>query len=359
MISIVVPVYKSEKTLGGCLDSLLAQTYKDIEVICVVDGSPDSCGDICDAYAAKDARVKSIKRENGGVSSARNRGIEEAKGEYLLFVDSDDTVDPTYCEKMWNAHLETGAELVICGFHHWYVGRDVVKVPSNPGVYNINTYRGMDSSACQIDTHKDENTGVEKDFSVNFLTLYQEGFLNMPWNKLFKKELAGRFDTSLSLGEDLLFNMSYLEQCEKVAVIRDALIHYIQEEKGNTLSTKKRADKLEIAAKVCAGVQAFYEKITGDHNLHPVIAGKFVMEFLDECESLPFDKQTTKKEKLQAIKRLANHGQFMEANKIAEVTVLDYKILQWCFAHGMWKLIYPLCVVRKGVVVVARWIWNR
>ena len=74
MLSIVVPVYKSEKTLAGCLDSLLAQTYKDIEVICVVDGSPDSCGDICDAYAAKDARVKSIKRENGGVSSARNRG---------------------------------------------------------------------------------------------------------------------------------------------------------------------------------------------------------------------------------------------------------------------------------------------
>ena len=134
MISIVVPVYKSEKTLPGCLDSLLAQTYKDIEVICVVDGSPDSCGDICDAYAAKDVRVKSIKRENGGVSSARNRGIEEAKGDYLLFVDSDDTVEADYCEKMWNAHKETGADLVICGFHHWYVGRDVVKLPSNPGV---------------------------------------------------------------------------------------------------------------------------------------------------------------------------------------------------------------------------------
>ena len=346
MISIVVPVYKSEKTLGGCLDSLLAQTYQDIEVICVVDGSPDSCGDICDAYAKKDRRVKSIKRENGGVSSARNRGIEEAKGEYLLFVDSDDTVEPTYCEKMWNAHLETGAELVICGFHHWYVGRDVIKVPSNPGVYLTGVGESQQSVAGAA-------------FAKDFLTLYQEGFLNMPWNKLFKKELAGRFDTSLSLGEDLLFNMSYLEQCEKAAVIRDALIHYIQEEKGNTLSTKKRADKLEIAAKVCAGVQAFYEKITGDRKLHPVIAGKFVMEFLDECESLPFDKQTSKKEKLQVIKRLANHKQFMEANKIAEVTVLDYKILQWCFAHGMWKLIYPLCVARKGVVVIARWIWNR
>ena len=83
------------------------------------------------------------------------------------------------------------------------------------------------------------------------------------------------------------------------------------------------------------------------------------MEFLDECESLPFDKKSSKKEKLAVVERLANHKEFMEANKIAEVTVLDYKILQWCFAHRMWKLIYPICVLRKGVVVVARWIWNR
>lgn len=335
MISIVVPVYKSEKTLSGCLESLMAQTYKDIEVVCVIDGSPDSCGDICDAYAAKDERIKVIKRENGGVSSARNRGIDEAKGDYIIFVDSDDTVESTYCEKMWNAHVETGADLVLCGFHHWYVGRDVPKSPSNPGVYDTNTY------------------------AKDFLKLYQEGFLNMPWNKLFKKELAGRFDTSLSLGEDLLFNMNYMEKCSKVAVISDALIHYIQEEKGNTLSTKKRENKLEIASKVCAGVQGYYGKLTGKNELHPVIAGKFVMEFLDECESLPFDKKTPKAEKLQVIRKLANHKEFMEANRIAEVTVLDYKVLQWCFCHGMWRLIYPICVLRKGVVVVARWIWNR
>ena len=334
MISIVVPVYKSEKTLAGCLNSLLAQTYSDIEVICVIDGSPDSCGEICDGYAQKDARVKSIKRENGGVSSARNRGIEEARGEYLMFVDSDDTVEPDYCEKMWKAHTETGADLVICGFHHWYVGRDVKKIPSNPGVYDTKAY------------------------AEDFLKLYQEGFLNMPWNKLFKKSEAGCFDTSLSLGEDLLFNMNYLEKCDKIAVISDALIHYIQEEKGNTLSTKKRDNKLEIASKVCAGVQNYYKKISGEDKLHPVIAGKFVMEFLDECESLPFDRKTSKKEKLAVIKRLASHKEFMEANKIAEVTVLDYKVLQWCFAHGMWRIIYPICVLRKGVVVVARWIWN-
>ena len=335
MISIIVPVYKSEKTLGGCLDSLLCQTYPDIEIICVVDGSPDACGVICDAYAKKDSRVRPIKRDNGGVSSARNRGILEAKGEYLMFVDSDDTVVPDYCEKMWNAYEDTGADLVICGFHHWYVGRDVPKVPSGPGVYETKAYQ---------DT---------------FLTLYQEGFLNMPWNKLFRKELAGCFDTSLSLGEDLLFNMDYLEKCERIAVIPDALIHYIQEEKGNTLSSKKRTNKLEIALRVCDKVQSYYEKISGTTGFHPVIAGKFVMEFLDDCEKLPFDQSMSKKEKLLMIQNLSKNQKFQEANKVAHVTAADYKILRWCFGHGMSRLGYPLCVIRKGVVVVARWICNR
>ncbi|MGN0335852.1 MAG: glycosyltransferase family 2 protein [Lachnospiraceae bacterium] len=335
MISIIVPVYKSEKTLADCLNSLLAQTLHEIEIICVVDGSPDSCGDICDSFAAKDDRVKVIKRRNGGVSSARNRGIEEAGGEYIAFVDSDDTVDPQYCEKLLDAVEKTGADLAVCGFHHWYIGRDVEKKPAIVGTFSAN--------------------GFEKEF----LGLYQTGFLNMPWNKLFKKEKAGAFPSGLSLGEDLLFNMDYLEHCETITVIPDALYHYIQEENGNTLSSKKRDDKLEIASRVCAGVQKYYEKLSGQKMLHPVIAGKFVMEFLDDCEKLPFDRETKRQEKIHAIRALSENAEFLEACAIAEVTAPDYKVLQWCFNHKMWKLVYPICVCRKWVVVVARWIWNR
>lgn len=335
MISIVVPVYKSEKTLGGCLESLMAQSYQDIEIICVVDGSPDQCGDICDAYGKKDSRIRVIKRENGGVSSARNRGIEESVGDFLMFVDSDDTVEPDYCETMWKAQKETGADMVICGFHHWFIGRDIEKSPAGTGVYDT------------------------KNYAEDFLKLYQAGFLNMPWNKLFKKELAGRFDTSLSLGEDLLFNMDYLEKCEKVTVIYDALYHYIQEEKGNTLSSKKREDKLEIASRVCKTVQSYYGKLTGKTGLHPVIAGKFVMEFLDDCERLPFDRTMPKKEKLQMIRSLAKNQEFVRAAQTAQVTQLDYYVLQMCFAYKMWRLVYPVCVMRKGIVMIARCLWNR
>lgn len=335
MISIIVPVYKSEKTLGGCLESLLAQTYRDIEVICVVDGSPDSCGEICDRYAKKDGRVRVIKRANGGVSSARNRGIAEAAGEYIAFVDSDDTVEPDYCEKLLEAMEKTGAQLVICGFHHWYVGRDVVKKPETEAVYET------------------------ADYAEDFLSLYRDGYLNMPWNKLFRKEPAGSFDASLSLGEDLLFNMDYLEKCSRIAVIPEALYHYIQEEKGNTLSSKKREDKLEIASKVCARVQSYYGSLTGESKLHPVIAGKFVMEFLDDCERMPFDKNTPGAEKRQMIRNLAANAEFVRANETAAVTMPDYKLLQWCFRKHLTGLVYPICLLRKGIVIFVRWIWNR
>lgn len=110
---------------------------------------------------------------------------------------------------------------------------------------------------------------------------------------------------------------------------------------------------------MCESVQGYYGSLTGNKALHPVIAGKFVMEFLDDCEKLPFDKETPKSEKIQMIRKLSGHSEFMEANKIAEVTVLDYKVLKWCFAHGLWRLVYPICVLRKYVVVAARCIWNR
>ena len=92
-VSIIVPVYKVEKYLRKCIDSIINQTLKDIEIILVDDGSPDNCGKICDEYAAKDTRIKVIHKENGGLSSARNAGMEVAEGEYIGFVDSDDWIE--------------------------------------------------------------------------------------------------------------------------------------------------------------------------------------------------------------------------------------------------------------------------
>ena len=101
LVSIIVPVYKAEKYIHQCIDSLLAQTYRNIEVILVDDGSPDHCGKICDEYAAKDSRVKVIHQQNGGVSAARNTGIAHSRGEWIAFVDADDSVTCAYIEPLY------------------------------------------------------------------------------------------------------------------------------------------------------------------------------------------------------------------------------------------------------------------
>ena len=113
-ISIIVPVYQVEKYLNECIDSILAQTFTDFELILVDDDSPDNCPALCDAAAKRDSRVRVIHKQNGGVSTARNAGLDAAQGNWIAFVDSDDTVEPEYLEKMHKAVLETGADFAIC-----------------------------------------------------------------------------------------------------------------------------------------------------------------------------------------------------------------------------------------------------
>jgi glycosyltransferase involved in cell wall biosynthesis len=117
MISIVVPIYKVEKYLKRCIDSILSQTYKDIEIILVDDGSPDNCGNICDDYAKADKRIVVIHKSNGGLSDARNAGLDIAKGEYIGFVDSDDYIDSCMYETLYLNAINNSADISMCGYY--------------------------------------------------------------------------------------------------------------------------------------------------------------------------------------------------------------------------------------------------
>ena len=115
-ISVIVPVYKVEAYLDRCVQSILCQTYTDFELILVDDGSPDNCGAMCDAWAEKDSRIKVIHKENGGLSDARNAGIDIARGQYLSFVDSDDYIHPRMLEALYGAVRDHGVKVSICGY---------------------------------------------------------------------------------------------------------------------------------------------------------------------------------------------------------------------------------------------------
>ena len=115
-ISIIVPVYKTERFLSACISSILAQTFTDFELILVDDGSPDSCPALCDAAAAKDSRIRVIHQKNRGLSGARNAGLDAAEGEWIAFVDSDDTITPDFCAKLYHAAQEAGAQMAVCNY---------------------------------------------------------------------------------------------------------------------------------------------------------------------------------------------------------------------------------------------------
>ena len=113
LISVIVPVYNVEKYLPKCLDSLLAQTWQELEIIVVDDGSPDNSWDIMQEYARRDSRVRPIRQKNGGLSAARNAGVEAARGEWIGFLDSDDYVAPEMYERLYRAAAEQGAQMAV------------------------------------------------------------------------------------------------------------------------------------------------------------------------------------------------------------------------------------------------------
>lgn len=324
MVSVIVPVYKSRETLVRCVESLRNQTIEELEIILVDDGSPDGSGKICTELSKEDVRIRVIHKENGGVSSARNAGIEKAKGEYLLFADSDDYVEPDLVEKLLDGIGQD--DMAICGFHHHYQGRDIVRIPEVPG-----------------------QSGEE-----NFLALYGQGFLNMPWNKLYKRELAGRFDESLSLGEDLLFNLDYLRRADGIAIVKLPLCHYIQDETGESLSSRKRSDRLALAKHIWRETHEFYQDLAGHEDESGVINARLIQDVLDDVEGLPFDEEKTKKEKLEVIDGYCRDRELTQAGVGAALKALDYQVIHFCMRRGWKRLTYELCELRAVLVRAKR-----
>lgn len=207
LISVIVPVYKAEKYLPACLDSLLAQTYQNFELLLVDDGSPDRCWEILQQYAARDARVRIFRKENGGVSSARNFGLRQAKGEYISFVDSDDFVAPQYLEWMHCALQQTNTELAVCGYR---------KVPKEADPVGI-------APAAEKPEIK---TFSLAEYSFDYTQC--EAANQYVWRILYKRSLCRElyFDEQLFIGEDTFFFVQTLLQAKGLALVKAPLYFY-------------------------------------------------------------------------------------------------------------------------------------
>ena len=205
MISVIVPVYKVEPYLARCVDSILAQTYTDFELILVDDGSPDNCGIICDEYAKKDSRVRVIHQQNGGLSAARNAGLEAAKGSFITFIDSDDFIDQHALEQLYGALASNKADVAVSAFFR-FTNESEITAPNQieAGVRCISG-----EEACQEIYRKDY---------IKFTT---------SWGKLYRADLFRdvRFPVG-KINEDEATTYKLYLASEKVAVLKDQLYYY-------------------------------------------------------------------------------------------------------------------------------------
>lgn len=169
LVSVIVPIYKVEKYLRQCLDSIINQTYKNLEIILVDDGSPDNCPKICDEYARKDDRIKVIHKENGGLSSARNAGLDICKGEYISFIDSDDYIDSHFFSSLVSKAQSENADIVQCDFVDFFDGD--------------NDFNAVISS----------NDKVYSNLEMQKKIFEPDGYRNVVvWNKIYKKYLFNK-----------------------------------------------------------------------------------------------------------------------------------------------------------------------
>ena len=250
-ISVVAPVYGVEKYIFQFLDSIRNQNFEDFEVILVDDGSPDNCPAILDAFAAEDERYKVIHQKNGGVSAARNTGIDQANGEYIYLVDSDDWLEPTALDSLWKEAERTNADIIYGDYVHENNSIPIVRrcFPKPFVTEDMKTIEALQFSlyfnGIRVHMKRPEFERINV-------------FGGAPWRAMFKSSLAEvygiRFDESLRyLGEDILFWQNIYEHVTSVAYTQSLIYHYRSE--GQSLCHGYKSNLLDI-----------YEDVFRTHN---------------------------------------------------------------------------------------------
>lgn len=245
--SVIVPVYKVELSLPRCIESIINQTVTDFELILIDDGSPDRSGEICDEYAAKDSRIRVIHQKNGGVSRARNAGLDIARGEYIVFVDSDDWVDANYLE----CFDKNNTDLCICGQKIHGINGTIEKTINNTELIT------------QLHTESD---------IVHF---FNQWYAIMVWGKCFSHSIIKtnniRFDESICYGEDTIFVAEYVRFISTVYTTRIASYNF----QKTTSESLSKLDDQKWYASFASAQEKIYTLYTDYEKVQFFLAGKF------------------------------------------------------------------------------------
>lgn len=279
-ISVVVPVYKVERYLKNCVDSILAQTYQDFELILVDDGSPDTCPAMCDEFAAKDSRIRVVHKQNGGLSMARASGVEVSRGEYIAFVDSDDFIHPHYLELLLSACMEHGAQVSVCRFQR-----------TEPEAMRTDcvdkTYRGGGTQMPFLSAPTECISGKEANRRLYKGTWKRESVV--AWCKLCRRELfAGIPFPNVPIYEDEALTYILLYRAEKVTYL-DAELYYYRQNPQGIMSTQFSAENLEkslVLLPIFEKRKQFYDEM-GEKNLSADLLNWEFYQLCRFCVEIP------------------------------------------------------------------------
>lgn len=241
LISVILPIYNVEKYLPKCIDSILAQTYTDYEIILVDDGSTDKCGEICDRYAQTDTRIRVIHKKNGGVSDARNVGIDAAKGKYICWVDPDDYIHPQYLETLYAIMQKSNADVVVCDYITYYDGEEEEIIP----IRQLPPY---------------EQIGQQHLYNNEFLTNKRVKYVII-WNKLFKADLYQGIRYPVGkVHEDNYTTYKLLDKANKIVYTEQPLYYYMMREKSITHDEGFNEKRFHIILATGEEIEYFHAK---------------------------------------------------------------------------------------------------
>lgn len=267
LVSIIVPVYNSEKTLERCINSILNQTYKEFELILLNDGSTDASGEICDNYARKDQRIRVVQKENTGVSDTRNQGIAMAKGEYLQFLDSDDWITPDATGLFVRTATEYQCDMVIADF-----------------------YRVIGERVSQKGSIEEDGLMDRVTYATNMMQKPADFYYGVLWNKFYKRSIIEKYnlkmDSSVSWCEDFMFNLEYIRHIQTIYALKVPVYYYVKT-RGSLVSQGMSMKKtIQMKRTVFTYYNNFYKDVFGeeDYEKRRIQVYRFLIEAAGDGE---------------------------------------------------------------------------
>lgn len=324
-VSVIVPLYQAKQYIQTCIESILSQTYKELELLLIDDGSKDGSLDICRMFQKEDSRIKVVHQENQGVSSARNRGLSIASGEYIVFVDSDDIIENTMIEYMVHKAQNYGCDIVLCGFDYVYHDKIVSRIPEvEEGIYN------------------------RKNVFMNFWEFYRKGIFHNIGTKLYSKSLLDdnciNFDNNRTVLEDVQFCLEAIKCTDKIFICNKCFYKYMMQVNQSSIQKTFRKNYYLI-------LDSFFCFIADDLGIDK--NKEFYLEYMDAIlltlKNELYKKDSKLKTVIQEYKNIC--GLDFVKESIDYIACADTRATKYLFYRCIWK-------EKVYILYVLVYLWN-